>query len=106
MSGHVYIGYDENGLFKIGMTTNFEKRLKQIRNMNPAFQYLCIIPCDNPRSTEKELHRRFESKRYVGEWFKLTADDIQAIVYEFTGNDVAIEDVEPAFRRGLGQEII
>lgn len=105
MEGYIYIGQDQNGLFKIGMTNDYSKRLKQIQNMNPNFGFFCVIPVDDPRGTEKILHSRFASKRMVGEWFQLSADDIQAIIYEYRGIDVPIEEIELHWRNAKGQDL-
>jgi hypothetical protein len=103
---YVYIGYDKNGLFKIGKANDYRKRAKQIQNMNPAFEIMTYIETDNPNKTERELHDKFFGVRIVGEWFRLTAEDIQAIIYEYNGIDVPIEEVEKDFDFYTGQNII
>ena len=42
MSGYIYLGFDASGLFKIGITNDVEKRLRQFRTANPTFFY-CFI---------------------------------------------------------------
>lgn len=104
--GYVYIGYDKNGLFKIGKANDYKKRVKQIQNMNPAFEVMACIETDNPNGLERELHDKFSGSRIVGEWFRLTAEDIQAIIYEYKRIDVPIEEVEKDFDFYTGQNII
>lgn len=101
----VYIGYDENGLFKIGMTDNWQRRLRQIQNMNPNFQFLCVIPQDKPAITEASLHVKFASKRMVGEWFQLSAEDIKTILDMYLTDPPDLETIYPEWKKAIGQDL-
>lgn len=58
-----------NGFYKIGMTTNLQKRIESLK----------IIETDNSRMLEKELHEKFKNKRRNGEWFVLDDKDLQEL---------------------------
>lgn len=79
--GFIYILQDEQGLCKIGMTSQLpacraiEIVLKEKRWMKLIF-YKYIE--DAPR-LEKEIHALFGNKRIKGEWFQLSLDDIDVI---------------------------
>lgn len=102
--GQVYIGYDQNGLFKIGCTTDWRRRERQIMNMNPNFKIFFTIDTENERSLELELHKRFLPSRVCGEWFRLSADELQALVYEFKGYDIPIEKMIEHWKECVGSE--
>jgi len=105
MSGYIYIGYDEKGLFKIGMTNNPQRREKEIRNMNPGFQFLSVIPHDKPAVAEAALHFRFARQREVGEWFYLAVEDIKYILDTYLPTEPpTIEDIRPHWKRAMGGE--
>lgn len=90
----LYIGTDLVGLFKIGITTDEEKRLKQLRTGNPNFWYLFIFEIDNALITELELHTLFENKRIKGEWFALDAKDLQYIANRFWRSHYGLDNFE------------
>lgn len=80
MSGYVYLIHDEErGLFKIGVTKNdIEKRLKKLQTGNASLltvkdQYLT----EYIYRMETMLHKHFEDKKVLNEWFELTDEDVQ-----------------------------
>jgi hypothetical protein len=84
MSGKLYIGCDGTGLFKIGITRNHEKRLRQIRTANQTFHYLMVFNVDNPAVVEAEVHAKLSHRHYSGEWYSLTAQDLKWIYDKFS----------------------
>lgn len=98
MAGFVYLGYDRHGLFKIGMTENFKKRLKQIQNMNPNFMYFCVIDAENPAVAEMSLHTTFRKQRCIGEWFELSAQDIMWILENYLPKHITRPPYEDVYR--------
>lgn len=76
--GFIYICRADNGLVKIGRSTNWKSRL---RNLNTALPYalkvLFVFEC--LLSVEPFLHRKFKSYRIRGEWFDLTDDMVNTI---------------------------
>ena len=87
-TGCVYIFHQkETPYFKIGMT--------ETESAKTRFQEFCvyapngaeislIIPTENPRSLEKELHKTFKHKRLAGEFFKLDKSDLEIIKSKHT----------------------
>lgn len=77
--GYVYVLFSENR-FKIGMTKSPKKRIGNIQTASPfmvevvAYQYSkdCL-------ALERWLHDEFSDKRVKGEWFSLSADDIESL---------------------------
>ena len=67
--------------YKIGKTTNLEKRIKQLTTGNPYPLILVnsIYSLDID-SLEKSFHSYYRQKRIIGEWFKLNFEE----VLEFT----------------------
>jgi hypothetical protein len=67
--------------YKIGKTTNLEKRIKQLTTGNPYPLILVnsIYSLDID-SLEKSFHNYYRQKRIIGEWFKLNFEE----VLEFT----------------------
>lgn len=90
--GYVYLGFDDSGSgIKIGKSNNWERRMNEIRNMNPSFTVFMVFECDNMSLAEKDLHDRYANKRFSGEWFDLTSDDLADIVERFDGEKMGDE---------------
>lgn len=63
--------------FKIGMTTNLEKRLTQLKVQLPfPVKLVHVIEAANPSQVESHWHRHFAPLRLNGEWFKLSDADV------------------------------
>jgi hypothetical protein len=74
--GIVYL-LESAGFYKIGLTVNLKKRLRQLRTGVPhVVKVIHTIESDNPAALEKHWHRRFTKQRVRGEWFNLSADDV------------------------------
>lgn len=82
--GYLYVGFDATKLFKIGITNNYEKRLRQFRTGNPTFHYIMVFNVESPAVAEIEMHTKFDYLKYSGEWFKLNASDLKWIYDRFT----------------------
>jgi hypothetical protein len=89
---YVYIGCSKNGLCKVGITTDYKKRLKQLKTGNPFFKYLAVFTSERAALTEIEIHTKFSNKRVQGEWFDLSQQDIKWIMDEYTnqGGDITV----------------
>lgn len=79
--GLVYvIRAGETNLYKIGRTTNIDRRLRQLQNMNSqTLSVVKLIHCHDACATESFLHSKFKSYRCQGEWFKLSPSAIDFI---------------------------
>ncbi len=65
--------------FKIGASSDPERRYGEIATQMPeTMTKVHTIKTDDPFGVESYWHRRFESKRLKGEWFRLSAADVRA----------------------------
>jgi len=80
-NGHVYLLRSENGYFKIGRSTDIEKRVKNLQREFPIkIVLVAAIPTESPPSLERELHGLFSEKRLSQhEWFSLNDEDVEYI---------------------------
>jgi len=64
--------------FKIGVTKRkIEDRLKEIQTGNPGEVFVMrTFESNYPYKLEKMMHRHFNSKRTLNEWFCLNVDDV------------------------------
>jgi hypothetical protein len=62
--------------YKIGYTTNFNKRIKVYKTHNPNIKTICLIESNNSFEFESYLHNRFKNKNVNGEWFDLTEEEV------------------------------
>jgi hypothetical protein len=63
----------ENSYYKIGITKNIERRLKQIQTSSPDKVYLVEKYESNYATTiEKALHNFFKAYHRNNEWFELS----------------------------------
>jgi hypothetical protein len=81
-AGFVYvIGLDApQRYFKIGMARFFPARMDAHQCASPFDLFVaCAYFVPNMRAEEQRLHRRFAEQRVRGEWFTLSAADLQEI---------------------------
>jgi Meiotically up-regulated gene 113 len=78
--GYVYlVRHGSRQEYKIGRTNNPIRREGELRTELPEqLQPVHKIATDDPAGIEKYWHSRFSEKRKNGEWFALSADDVQA----------------------------
>ena len=80
----VYFISTDDGLIKIGYTTNLGVRLRSLRTAHPKeLQVRLVIP--GSLDDEQEFHRRFAAFRVGREWFKL-AKPISDYIASYAGN--------------------
>ena len=78
---YLYI-IENNGLYKIGYTSNFKKRILGYKVHLGVVNVAYLTKQFNCLKLEKDLHELFNSKLITGEWFKLTSNDLlEAIKY-------------------------
>jgi hypothetical protein len=80
-SAYVYvIGSVNEGLYKIGVSRNPIRRLKNIQASNPTpLALVAMRYTDRPFAEEKRLHTALSPYRRNGEWFKLIPEQVSAI---------------------------
>lgn len=75
--GYVYIIHSA-GRYKIGLSASPQTRLPAIQSPFPI-EIICLIPTDNMRLLEEQLHEQFNHVRKYGEWFELSDVDVKSI---------------------------
>ena len=66
--------------YKIGVSSNVDKRIKQLSALPPFdLELVCLLQPDDMYTLERELHIRFAEKRKRGEWFTLDDTDVEWI---------------------------
>lgn len=76
-SGGVYL-IKSGRFYKIGKAKVFDKRIKQIRLLQPEpVEVIHKIHTHDATATEKMWHRKFAAKRKTGEWFQLSDADVE-----------------------------
>jgi hypothetical protein len=74
--GFIYVIQADNGMLKIGVSTNPSARLAQLRTSSPfklTFAYMGALRCSG-YAVEAEAHRTLAGYRQNGEWFNCPAD--------------------------------
>lgn len=65
--------------YKIGQTANLGRRTDEVIRQQAVNAHLVhSIPTDDPLGIERYWHERFADRRYKGEWFVLTREDVAA----------------------------
>lgn len=79
-AGYVYLVQSPTGAYKIGRTKNPDDRMRTFSVKLPfEVEYVALIPCDDMKWLEAELHNRYADKHVNGEWFNLDAADVETI---------------------------
>lgn len=78
--GYIYLLSSDNGKYKIGKTTDVERRLNEHLRIHPLkLNVLHVVKVREYSKCERYLLNHFSNKRLQGEWFDLTKDDISWI---------------------------
>jgi len=79
----VYLLQSVHG-FKIGRSKDVVKRISQIKSANPS-EITLILTLDfrNCVKQEKWIHNKFKEKKISGEWFDLSPDDYEWLIFTF-----------------------
>ena len=73
----------EDGYYKIGVSTNPQKRLKQLKTGNSSeLKFIEIYQCEFADKVERTLHRRYAHLRKEGEWFNLSLENEASFIEE------------------------
>ncbi len=77
--GFVYLLQGHSREYKIGYTKLVDRRVAELGATSSVEQKLIHdIKTDDPSGVEAYWHKRFESKRMRGEWFRLNPHDVKA----------------------------
>lgn len=77
---NTYFAIDDSGLIKIGRSNDWEKREKQLKTGNANIKIILVLQED----VEVELHKKFYDYQYSGEWYRISKDDINKIINNYT----------------------
>jgi len=94
--GYIYVLRADNGMCKIGQTTQLNDRIKQLGIQLPyELELVHVIGTDHVINAEQLLHNRYAEKRQRGEWFALSDADLEDIktlkyLYAASGEEVAL----------------
>jgi len=78
-SGCIYL-IQSNGLCKIGITKDFERRMADFQRTIPTeVNIVWSAEVEDAYKMERALHEHFKDKWVKGEWFDLNEDDMQYI---------------------------
>lgn len=85
----VYILKSENGLVKIGISKNVNKRIRNLENSSgySITDFYSTKMISNSNEIENSLHKKFKANRKCGEWFDI----------EFEKTIIALEAEEHKF---------
>ena len=77
-------------LYKIGITNDLEKRLKNIKTGNPyPVKFVFQQERNDASKIERWLHSQFNDNRMEGEWFhSLSVEEIRKKIFMF--NDILL----------------
>ena len=75
---YVYlIRVQDTNLYKIGSSKNPKGRMKSLQTANGApLELINSVKCEHYWKVEKAMHRKFNSKLTMGEWFSLEEGDV------------------------------
>lgn len=76
----------DSNVYKIGVTKNIDKRIKQIESLIGGWKLTCIfsIKKDHAYKVESYIHSLISSNRLHGEFFELQDDELSAVIYEIS----------------------
>lgn len=82
----VYLAKADNGLFKIGLSSNACERIRGLNKQSPIdIKMVALYGSTDAIACENELHRWFRNKHVKGEWFYLTDEDVEVFHWYFEG---------------------
>lgn len=78
-SQYVYL-LSSGDMHKIGISTEPDKRRRSIEfAVGRPVVLITASAIEDARKVEADLHEKYASKRGIGEWFSLSADDVQDV---------------------------
>jgi predicted GIY-YIG superfamily endonuclease len=87
---------DENQYYKIGISKNTKRRIKQLQTGSAGEISLHNeFISDYASKIEKALHRKYNTYKVKGEWFNLTLEQVKAFLQDcqiFEANFMALDE--------------
>lgn len=78
--GYVYLLQSPTSAYKIGSTSNPADRIRTFGIQLPfEVEFIALIPTADMQTLERRLHNKYALKRINGEWFWLSAEDVECI---------------------------
>jgi len=78
---------ENTNYIKIGITNDVSKRLETLQTGNPLKLNIEFVSTfDDAQKIETLVHRRFKSKRLMGEWFDMDAKEVVRFLKESKWN--------------------
>ena len=70
------------GRYKIGITTNVERRMRQLNGQQSAYPVELVATAEGfgYREFERSIHVRQDASRVYGEWFAFVPDDVATTI--------------------------
>ena len=78
----VYLLKAVDGSVKVGVTEEFEKRLKVVQNQSGKVIDECYVTryCSNPFEIEAEFKRMYKDNRINGEWYSIDFEESKQVL--------------------------
>ncbi len=67
------------GRFKIGKTNNIDRRLAQLRTVDPDIELVMAIPSQDTTVTELDAHYEMRQHHYKGELFDIPEEELERL---------------------------
>ena len=75
-----------NGLYKIGYSSNWDKRYKAYKTHLGVVDLVYLARTKDSFDLEEKLHLMFKEKRVTGEWFELSNEDLLTAISYCSSN--------------------
>ena len=102
LQGKVYVLQSgDTHYYKIGLTKDhIKRRIDELQTGNPARIKACLVhTVRDMRIAEDILHRKYNKKRGIGEWFYFGPS------FLYDPDDILIEDVTAYIKKELNKEV-
>jgi hypothetical protein len=91
--GFVYIATGSDCFYKIGRTKDITSREKTLKTGNHLLSMIAYTQSCNSEHLEALIHKTYKNKNVGGEWFELTKEELEEMIYSF-GFSLALSDKE------------
>jgi hypothetical protein len=115
LPGFIYLVHAKGtNKFKIGRTIDVLTRVKDLQTGCPlTIRYVYHAYVGNMSSCEQDLHRKFATKREIGEWFSLTREDVELCIFfmrllqepQPPSSPVFVKELSPVAQEGKSKEL-